>query len=368
MVLNLFSADNLAINTLLFSFPVFLGSIALFHTFRQHFPHTPLAALAVLLLPSTVFWTACIHREGILYMLIGFLCYTFSRLLPPSAAAPSATIDTPPAPSSLNTTSTSAMPRGLDTLPSSASTTTPAVDTPAAKSAAAPQYLTLLILILLISYFRIVVTLSLLPGLFIWWTTQKKWPAKKTLLFCAAPLLLLTVLLYCSPFILDTIINRQHEFLAQESHSRLPLPALEHSWQSVAQLIPRAFLNGLFQPLPGSGGQLIYTAFSLELLAIWIVTLFAILIILFRLNAMQQLMKNTSPPSAFHAPAAPFAYFCITTSVIGLLLIGCMIPAAGAIVRYRSIYLPLLLGPSLYILREGRPSRWLEKRLFVAQY
>src|SRR5260221_8767708 len=63
MILNIFSFDNLAINTLLFSFPVFLGNIALFRLFRRRFPNSPLAAISVFLLPSTFFWTSCIHRE-----------------------------------------------------------------------------------------------------------------------------------------------------------------------------------------------------------------------------------------------------------------------------------------------------------------
>src|SRR5258708_1087520 len=57
MVLNWLSFDDLYINTLLFSFPVFLGSVALVRVFRDRFPGDPLTALSVLLLPSPLFWT-----------------------------------------------------------------------------------------------------------------------------------------------------------------------------------------------------------------------------------------------------------------------------------------------------------------------
>ena len=81
MILNLFSFDHLDVNTLLFSFPVFLGNIALFRVFRHRFPNDPLTAFTVFLLPSVLFWTSCIHREGILYMLLGFLLLDLHRMM-----------------------------------------------------------------------------------------------------------------------------------------------------------------------------------------------------------------------------------------------------------------------------------------------
>src|ERR1700743_135018 len=55
LLLDFFSFNNLYINTLLFSFPVFLGNAALFRFFRDQFPDAPLAALTSFLLPSTLF-------------------------------------------------------------------------------------------------------------------------------------------------------------------------------------------------------------------------------------------------------------------------------------------------------------------------
>src|SRR6202012_3677628 len=81
MFLNVASFDNLYINTLLFSFPVLLGNTTLYRLFRQRFPADPLTAATIFLLPSTLFWTSCIHREGALYMLLGFLLYWMGRLL-----------------------------------------------------------------------------------------------------------------------------------------------------------------------------------------------------------------------------------------------------------------------------------------------
>src|SRR5579872_1700801 len=87
LILNLLSMDNLYINTLLFAFPVFLGNTALSFVFRRHF-QAPLTPLVVFLLPSTLFWTACVFREGVLYMLLGFFFYQLDRVF--SSPAPAA--------------------------------------------------------------------------------------------------------------------------------------------------------------------------------------------------------------------------------------------------------------------------------------
>src|SRR6201999_854430 len=90
IILNFFSRQNLYINTLLFSLPVFLGTTALYRVFRRHFPDSALTALSVYLLPSVLFWTSCIHREGALYMLLGFFFYSLDRVAMASTAASAA--------------------------------------------------------------------------------------------------------------------------------------------------------------------------------------------------------------------------------------------------------------------------------------
>jgi len=46
-----------------------------------------------------------------------------------------------------------------------------------------------------------------------------------------------------------------------------------------------------------------------------------------------------------------------------MLLIGAIVPFAGAIVRYRSLYLPFLLAPCLHSLLHWPPLRRLNQRL-----
>jgi hypothetical protein len=274
--LNLFSLRNMYINTLLFSFPVFLGTTALFRVFRRHFPDGGLAALSVYLLPSVLFWTSCLHREGALYMLLGFFFYQLDRR--------------------------------------------------------APGYS--LLFFLLIAYFRVGVALPLIPALAVMYYHPRR---KK--LFIAGALGAILVIGLTGPLLLKILEHQQQAFQTLEGHSRIFLPVLDGTIGNFLLALPTALLNGWLEPLPGVGGQTIYGAFSLELLLIWAVVIFAGIRLL----------------SGIRRPAAGTAFFLF--ALLGMLLVGLIVPFVGAIVRYRSIYLPFLLAPALFYLRDWAPFR-----------
>jgi hypothetical protein len=307
MVLNFFSFDNLYIDTLLFAFPVFLGNIALYRVFRRRFPADPLTAVTVFLLPSTLFWTSCIHREGVLYMALGFFFY------------------------------------GLDRR----------------------KFLFATLFFILIAYFRPVVAALLVPALLAWWWTERPLPRRKTLLLAAACAALLVILLSVprlSAWPVNLLSHQQSEFRDLEGHSRLYLPELDGSWNSMWRVLPSAIRNGLFEPLPGSGGQKIYLAFSIELLLIWSVVLAAITIhsthslkpripvLPDHSAAASNIGRSLERPLPPSVPTFAFSRCCLIFSLLGMLLIGAIVPFAGAIVRYRSLYLPFLLAPCLHSL------------------
>ena len=312
ILLSPLSGNNLYINTLLFSFPVFLGNIALFRVFRHRFPDDPLAAIPIFLLPSVLFWTSCIHREAILYMLLGFLLFNLHRLLT----------------------------RGFSW----------------------KRIVYTAICYLFIIWTRSAVAVLLLPAVYCWLLAEKRGLRKSMLLFgiVAAIAVILSPVLSHLP---AAIANHQHDFLALEGHSRLSLPALDSSWKSLIRILPTAIRNGFLEPLPGSGGRLIYTLFSLELLLIWGIVIAALI---HSFAARRNRGRLTKDPVL-----TPFGVFCLFFACTGMLLIGIMIPFAGTIVRYRSIYLPFLLCPFLHSLRtlplfqtvNHRLSRYLSHRL-----
>lgn len=298
MFFNFLSFDNLSIDTLLFSFPVFLGNIALFRLFRRRFADSPVSAFTVFLLPSTLFWTACIHREGMLYMLLGFLLYTFNHWL------------------------TTSRPRSA-------------------------IYASLCLIF--IFYFRFSLLFPILPALTVWYLAENNIPRRRIVQYTGAALLLFIILALSWPGLPHVIAGRQQEFAGLEGNSRLPLPLMDGTWTSIIKVFPAALRNGFFEPLPGSGGKTVYLAFSFELLLIWLIAAAAIL-------------HRRSKPAASPAPAqspnssqqpnpSSFTLFCLVFTLTGLLLIGAIVPFAGAIVRYRSIFLPFLLAPSLHALK-----------------
>ena len=334
MILNFFSFDNLYIDTLLFAFPVFLGNTALYRMFRRRFPADPLTAVTVFLLPSTLFWTSCIHREGVLYMALGFLFYFLDRIFSPA-------------------------PRNLRR-----------------------TILFATLFFLLIIYFRPVVAALLVPSLLAWWFTERPLPRRQALLLvgtCAALLVILLLIPGLSTWPVRLLSHQQGEFRDLEGHSRLYLPILDGSWNSLLRALPSAVLNGLFEPLPGSGGQKIYLAFSVELLLIWAVVLAAAFRRLFSptrrisnpaaipvlpdhravASDIGRSLERPLPPSG----AKAFGACCLIFSLSGMLLIGAIVPFAGAIVRYRSLYLPFLLAPCLHSLLHWPPLRRLNQRL-----
>ncbi|HTI93236.1 MAG TPA: hypothetical protein VL727_21705 [Puia sp.] len=307
MLLDMLSSDSMTVNTLLFSFPVFLGNIALFRLLRRRFPNAILAAVTVFLLPSALFWTACIHREALLYLFLGFVLYSFDRLLTHPLAR--------------------------------------------------KHLLIFLFGLLLILYFRFSILLALLPALAAWLAAERRWPLRRLLMITGAALLLLVIPLFISPdfyaSVAAAITARQQEFVSLEGHSRLPLPVMNGTWTSIIKTIPSAIRNGFFEPLPGSGGQIIYLAFSFELLAIWIIIAAALVL---------------RPASSTSQRSYSLTLFCIIFSLSGLLIIGATVPFVGAIVRYRSIFLPFLLAPALYRLHStpliSRFDDWLSLKVF----
>ncbi len=280
-----------------FSFFVFGGTVAMFRAFRGFFNDHLLAAVTVFFIPSTLFWTACVHKEGILYLLMGFFFFQLHA----------------------------AIIRGWNPR----------------------RVITLIVLFLIACFFRANMIVTLLPALLIWcWAAAAtRRPLLKWLPLPILAAILIVFLIQPAVFtrILQYICLRQSEFQQLQGNSRLPLPVLTPDFSSFARILPTAFMNGFFEPLPGSGGQPIYLAFSWELILIWLVALWA-------------LLRSLIIPHSF-------SICCLVFVFSGMLLVGFTIPFAGTIVRYRSIYLPFLLAPAIYTLRKHPAIQWLNDRL-----
>ncbi len=335
LLLNLLSSDDMTIDTLLFAFPVFMGNVALYRVFRRRFNGAGIAgdgmagdgmaAGSVLWLPSVVFWTSCIYREGMLYMLLGFLFYHLDHYF---------------------------------------------------STRSRRSFYFALGLFLLIAYFRLAVATVLIPAVLAWWWFDAR--PRVSWKFAAAAIILSTTALSIPGIrsvILGAVTTEQASFQILEGHSRLSLPALNGGLASFWRALPYAIRNGLFEPLPGSGGRSLYIIFSIELVLVWVIVVLAII---------STVRSASTPPSdptlsanvphtpySLTRPAASrpntFSLACALFALTGMLLIGFVVPFAGTIVRYRSIYLPFLLGPALHALSRQpalqRLNSWLNNKL-----
>jgi len=319
ILFNFLSFDNFYINTLFFSFLTLGGHVALFRVFYARFEHDALSAAAVVLLPSVLFWTSCMHTEGFLYAILGWLLYTMHRTF------------------SVGWTG--------------------------------GRIALVLLLTALAILFRPAIAVGLLPALTVWTAIERQISPRTILLTAGALILLIAGLSRFYPDMLNilprTLSVRQQEYQSLTGNSRIPLPALHPDWASLWKVLPAALFNGWFQPLPGAGGQKVYSFFSLELLVIWITAILALLMALTRYLTHTQ--TQYPPLSQLRSQHIALSATCLLLALPGMLLIGYIIPFVGAIVRYRSIYLPFLLAPCLACFQHFRfyekLNNWLTRHI-----
>ena len=302
-----FSFNNFYINSLLFSFFTFAGGIALFRVFKEIFHNNGLlCALLALIIPSTLFWTSCINKEGLIYLSLGFFHFLLHRVLTEKLHF---------------------------------------------------QTILACVLFLLIGIFcRMYLLFGLLPSVIFWIAGEKiflRIPVMAFLTIASMAFLYYFVSTFYPNADLFLIISeRQQEFLEQSGNSRIFLPVLQPNLTSFLNVLPTALLNGFAEPLPGKGGQSIYLLMSLEIMLICAIIAFAISRRFFKTPKVKMGVYDLS---------------CLFMAIPCMLLIGYTVPFVGEIVRYRSIYLPFLLVPFIHTLSGiplmGRINRSLGKMI-----
>jgi hypothetical protein len=174
------------------------------------------------------------------------------------------------------------------------------------------------------------VLFALLPSLFCWWFSERR-PAKSLLIF--ATVYLVGVLAF---FIIPAAVpalnfplflaNKQNEFLQLNGTSAITTTPLLPTFASYLSYLPTAFDMAFFRPHISEAKNLSYIPAAIEIM-------FLILVIVFSLV----LRKKHS--------LTPMMLFFIFFSVSILLVSGYTVTFSGAIVRYRSFVLPLLITP-----------------------
>lgn len=192
----------------------------------------------------------------------------------------------------------------------------------------------ILVSLLLIFSLRNNVFFALIPSLSAWCLCEK-YRGKSLMIFSAVyitsiALFLIIPVIFPSVNLFLFITGKQHEFLLLEGGSKVSLPALQPAVTSFISFFPYAVDMAFFRPHFTEVRNISYLPAIIE-------------------NMLSLILLIISLFSAGKIKAQPVILFLFFFSVSIMLLSGYTIPFTGAIVRYKSVVLPLLITPLLCI-------------------
>lgn len=288
-VANLFSFGNVYTNTILFNALASLGFLRCW-IFLKKYTGDWMAGAWIFLMPSAFFYSANILKEGIAYILIAAMLPLVYKLH---------------------------------------------------KSFRVHHFTVFVLLFLLLFFFKFLIAVTFLGAMVIWFLLYRL-PSHRAIVLFSFIGIAFTVFFISPhiPFIPNLpqyLVNRQREFMAMEANSAFRVYELQAGVISFIKGLPSAIGHVLFKPLPGEGGKLLYLMHAFEIYLFW------------------GLMIYLAIKNRFHVQATlvrPLFWAFLLYAFANLLIIGYVIPSVGAIVRYRSIFLPWL-GIFLWYLFNG---------------
>ncbi len=300
-IMGLVTRGNFYLNCLLFSSFVFFAQLAFYRIYADIYKqHQQKLLLLCFLIPSLLIYTACPHKDGLVFMGIGAVSFVLYRYLKTGKLGAKAIV------------------LGLLALSC-------------------------------IFLFRNYVLIALLPALFTAWLC-KVMPLSKTLVVAGSYLLYGTVfflsgVLSPSASLPEAVVKRKADFAMQATGATdLPMRELRPSVTGFASNTPQAINHGLLRPYLWEFSNRAVWLTALELLAYQL--LFVAFIFLRRKNGV-----------ALHV----FNIYGLAFFLTMMLIIGYTIPNVGAIVRYRSLVWIFVLCPMVGCIDWGRLVLWRSK-------
>jgi hypothetical protein len=284
-VFNIFSLTNFFINSLFYNFLIFFGTVGLYKTFIQVFPSYRIAVIiCIFLLPSVIYFSSAIHRDGLIYLSISMILYHGYFMM-------------------------------------------------RNKKYSLKGILIILFFLTLILLIRNFVFIILLPALISWLIAEKK--PKYALIIFSLIYLIIGLLFFGSGFLPLSfnlpahVSSRQIDFIliAKKGASAININPLYPNFRSFLNNLPQAFNHSFLRPYITEHLNFLYIPASLEIF------FYEIVFLIFILYKKKNIVLS------------PIIYFSIFFTIAMFLVIGYTIPILGAIVRYRSIYFPFILIP-----------------------
>jgi len=287
-VFNLFSRGDYYINSLFFNFIIFFGHVILYRLFIKLYPGREIPVIiGCFLLPSTLYFASGIHKDGLVFLMLAVLIYSVYQSVLKS-------------------------------------------------NVSLKRLLLIIISLAFLFLIRSYIFVLLLPALFAWILSAKaKWPVGRTF----AVVYLLAGILFFSIGPLtgkinppEIITNKQTEYInLPRAATQIELTPLQPTVKSFIYNVPEALNHSLLRPylweLPVNS--------LLPLNIEW----FLYLVLLIAFIFFRRKDNNYAD--------RPFLFFVLFFTCTVLLVIGYIVPNLGSLVRYRSLYLPIVITPLL---------------------
>ena len=285
-VFNVFTFGHYYVNVIFYSFITLLGPIAIYRVMTDVFPGKKMIILlATFLVPSFLYWTSGIHKEGLIFTGISLIiyCIYFGNK---------------------------------------------------EKRFGIKRIFCLAASLLLILSLRNFIIILLIPAIIAWLIANRR--PRYSLAIFSSLYLLFGILFFTAGYLHPklnfpkAVVNKQQEFKKLDvGGSTIPMEDLDPTLGSFLKNTPQAITLSTIRPYPSDVRHILSLAAAIEIDAL---LLMFVLFIFFRTNKNGNTSKD-------------LMYFCIFFSITLLLAIGFSVNNLGAIVRYRSVIIQLLIIP-----------------------
>ena len=287
-IFNILSRGDYYINSLFFNFIIFFGHVTFYKLFIKIYPHKKTGVIiGCFLLPSTIYFSSGIHKDGLVFLMLSILIYFVYQWQQQNKIT-------------------------------------------------IKRLLLICVCLLFLFLLRPFIFIALVPALAAWVIAVK---TKCRVLWTFTGVYLITGFLFFNigsvlnkikP--MEIIIAKQTEYLQlQKSDTEIKLTPLQPNFKSFATNAPQALNHLLLRPYVWELPVKSLLPLNIEL------AFYQILFLLFLF------FRKRDAESANRLFYCFIVFFTLTI----FLLIGYIVPNLGSIVRYRSIYLPLLITPLL---------------------
>ncbi len=282
---NIFSLGNYYINAIFYSFITMVGPVAMYRVMIDVYPGKKWQViLATFMVPSFLYWTSGLHKEGLLFLGLALITYClyfgFKQNHWP--------------------------------------------------------FKTILVMIfsfVLVLALRNFLVILLLPAIFSWFLATK-WPKKGLAVFLVS-YLIYGIFFFTTRYIDErfdfpaVVVSKQEAFIAHSGGSEVDVRVLEPTLGSFIMNAPQSISLAALRPYPSDVRHILSLAAAVE---IFLLLLLFVIFLLTNIHGARS--KN-------------FIYFCVFFAFSLLFTIGYTVNFVGAIVRYRSLAFPFLIIPMI---------------------